>query len=237
MPPRQIPVLIGKLDENGKEMTAEAQVVEGCMEFCDMNGIPPENFGFDGSMRSGIVQEFLSRWSLKVQPLDFGGMPTDRPMAATPNSKTWREYATNFVSELWFATASLIQSGQLRGIQISPNGKDQLCRRRWAYQGLRKRQVEPKAEYKAANEGKSPNEADAIVGAVEIARRLGLVLHGVAPGGGAINELAKILSEIRRNAQVKRYLENKLPSGRLHDISKTNNLGRSHLNSSIPRRR
>lgn len=236
MPPHLIPILIGKKDEEGNELTAERQVVEGCMEYCEANGIPPEHFGFDGSMRAGIVQEFLTRWSLLVNPVDFGGLPTERPISAVKEAKTWREVVMNFVSELWFATASVVQSGQFRGIGLVPKAREQLCRRRWSYKGLRKKQVETKDEYKSSNENKSPNEADALVGCVEMARRLGFVLDGVAPGGSGVMELHRVLSEIANRAKVKRYLENKLPSGRLHDTSGGKHLGRAHLNSNFPRR-
>ena len=171
-----------------------------------------------------------------VNPVDFGGLPTERPISAVKEAKTWREVVMNFVSELWFATASVVQSGQFRGIGLVQKAREQLCRRRWSYKGLRKKQVETKDEYKSSNENKSPNEADALVGCVEMARRLGFVLDGVAPGGSGVMELHRVLSEIANRAKVKRYLENKLPSGRLHDTSGGKHLGRAHLNSNFPRR-
>lgn len=230
-PPAIIPLEIGKKDETGREVSSEKQTVRFCQDFCEGRAIPPENFGFDGSMRASIVQEFLTEWSLKVIPLDFGGVPTIRPMSSSPDSKRWKDEVDNFVSELWFACASIIQSGQIRGLQRSPEAKRQLCARRWRWIGKRRKQIEPKPEFKKNNDNKSPNEADALVGVVEIARRRGFRLLGVQSGMGAAGAIMDFLAKIKQNSLVKRFLKNELPPGTLHGIQSRDTKSRGHLHA------
>ena len=196
-PPHIIPIVIGKLDAEGKVIPVEDQVVDGSREHCREWNIPPNHFGYDGSMRANIGAKFASRWSAQTIPLDTQGPATDRKVSAG-NPKPWKEQVDRFISELWFAIAGIIDSYQLKNLQLSPKAAAQLSSRKWNWQGKRKKSICTKQEYKedmrrAGKNPESPGEADALVGAVEIARRLGFT----ATSGNAKGSLDLILSMMR----------------------------------------
>lgn len=236
--PYIVPIKMGRKGLDGKPIPVEDQIVEGCKEHCRAKGVPETHIAFDGSMRAGIVQKFGANWSLKIQAVDSSGPPSDRKVNAGDNA-TWKDSVDRLLSELWFATASLIDSFQLKNLQLSTRGIEQLKARRWKPQGKHKKRVETKEEYKIEmkNQGKtvrSPGEADCIVGGVGIARRLGLTLEGVAINGGSMALLKEMLQERelhkRRQAVPGLADKDELPRGRLHAMkrqSSTNN-GRLH---------
>lgn len=197
-PPHIIPIRVG-LMKDGKEVPVEDQIVDGSKEHCRENGIPPNHFGYDGSLRAGIGAKFASRWSAQTIPIDSQGAATARRVDAS-SPKPWKEQVDRFISELWFAVSGVIDSYQLKRLDLSPKAVTQLCSRAWAWQGKKKRSICTKAEYKEAMraQGKnpeSPGEADALVGAVEIARRLGFN----ASSGGIQGSLETILSMRQQN--------------------------------------
>jgi hypothetical protein len=236
-PPEEIPVRIGMKDDLGEIVTPERQIVAECKKRCQSKGVLPQEFGFDGSMRSGIVQAFVVHWSTLVQPIDSGGRPTERKVNANTET-TWREAVDRFVTELWFSIASLIDSMQIRGLEHSKKTVEQLCNRRWRWAG-KKKQVEPKVSseedakrqgwgYKSHSNGESPNEADAFVGCVEMARRMGLVLNGIVVSGGSL-ELIRKMNEERESVKMLASLtRNGLPSGVLHATKRGNNSERGN---------
>lgn len=154
----------------GSSITIEQQIVAACYQFCKQHNVPIKNFGYDGSMRAGIVHEMVAMLGGSVQSVDFGGEPTDRPCLG--GMKTAKEQYFNFVSEMYFEMAVTMTSRQFRGGDLIPAAITQLCRRPWK-ERLNRKQVQPKGEYKLANQGNSPNDADVLVGAHELARRDG----------------------------------------------------------------
>lgn len=237
--PHYIAIKVGVRDEHDRDKTINTQIVAEVRKICEQFQIKPENVGFDGSMRAGIVQAF-SAWSLRIIAIDSGGNATDRPVnsiemhPAKPGQPAkpvlWKDRVDRLVTEFWFACASLIDSYQLRGLQHSPKAVRQLTTRRWEWQGKSKKKIETKQEYKdnlKANGqvSESPNEADCVVGCIEIARRLGLALYGQAPGGGSV---AMILQMIRER-QVRQTILTltgvaALPSGTLHAMKRPTSL-------------
>ena len=189
--------------------TPEEQIVKFHREYAERHDIPKENCSFDGSMRSGIVQEYGKGWSNEVSAIDSGGPATNRPMSVLKElvkdgkqreAAIWKDKVSSFITELWMAAASLIISGQIRGLQPAQESTvKQLCSRKWKWSG-KKKQLETKKEYKADNSGKSPNEADALVGGIEIARRRGLMLHGVsAKDGGSMAKILALINSRKNN--------------------------------------
>lgn len=224
-PPITIPI------DLKKGVSPEAQIVAFHKQHCAEKQIPAANVGFDGSMRAGIVHQYAADWGIEVTPVDPQGPATER-VFDSKSKKAWKDEVFNFVAETWFAVGLLIQSGQLRGLGHSPEARSQLCRRSWKWRGDRK-QLQPKDEYKKHNQQKSPNEADALCGAVEMARRRGfnvLVLSG--QGLGAVKLLQQIIAEREQKALVKQILGgNKLPPGHLHGIQADSFHGRSRLHT------
>jgi len=225
--PYVIPIKLGRKDAEGVPIPVDDQIVDGAKEHCRAFGIPESHVGYDGSMRASIVQKFASRWGLRVQAIDSRGSPTDRRCAAG-ESATWKDRVDRLLSVMWFATASLIDSFQLKNLQASPKGVEQLKARQWMHTGKNKKKVQTKSEYmeqmrKQGKSARSPGEADAIVGGVEMARRLGLSMEGVAVNGGAATLLAEMLRERelkKTRATVPGLREREeLPWGRLHAMS------------------
>lgn len=208
-------------DGTYRKVTPEEQIVQFHKEHTARKGIPPENCGFDGSLRAGIVQQYARDWSVKVQAVDPGGTATDR-LFNNRSGRKWNEEVANFVSEQWFAVGLCIQSAQLRGLHLSPKAKEQLCARPWAWKGANKKQVQPKTEFKADNAGKSPNEADALCGGLELARQKGFIIESMTPNGGAI----AVMSAMRQLQELKGIrniaaggMNRDLPPGRLQRTS------------------
>lgn len=230
-PPITVPIDVNLRDSNGVKVSADTQIVMWHKAHCEAKGIPAANSGFDGSMRSGIVHAYASQWSVEVVPIDSQGEATER-IFDPKNKKRWRDEVFNFTSEHWFSAGLLIQSGQLRGLQNSPAAKEQLCKRPWLWKGDRK-QIQPKIKFKADNQSKSPNEADAVCGGIELARRRGMsvtIMQG--PGVGAIRMFQEMRERRAKMAEVKRILGgNKLQRGQLHGIQLASTNGRHHLNS------
>lgn len=242
--PHYIPVRLGLKDIEGKPIPVEDQIVDGAKLVCRKFQIPENHVAFDGSMRASIVQKFATRWSLKVKAIDSGGSPSDKRINAAEQT-TWKQKVDRLLSEMWFSTASLIDSFQLKGLDLSPRAQEQLKTRRWKWSGGRgkgSKSVETKAEYKEGlrEQGKpvrSPGEADCVVGCVQMARTMGLTLDGIAVNGGAADLLKQLLQERenRRNVQHIPGLPGKdeLPHGRLHAMKRTGSQPHGRLHRQI----
>lgn len=224
-PPITVPIDV----ESG--LTAEEQIVDFHREWAERNKVPPENCGFDGSMRASIVQEYGRRWSIRVMAMDSGGSATDRPHSVIKqfNSKTgeekkvtvtWKEKTSNLITELWMSVAQGFISRQIRGLSSNPEAQKQLCARVWEYVGAKKK-MQTKKEYKENNSSKSPNEADAIVGGFEHARRLGFRLLMMAEEKKSAMDVIKgILQEHAVHSVQLPHQSPALPSGRLRSMAR-----------------
>lgn len=179
-------------DPNGKQILAlkESMLVPVSVEIdelpedqiatfvkarCLERNIPPENFGFDSTGRGSLVGALGRIWDPHVVPIEFGGVPTERPVTWLPldQKMTCREYYSKFVSELWYSVALIIQSGQFRGMTEDMLAEG--CMREWGIVGKNKIEVEPKDKMKLKT-GRSPDLFDGLVAGVEMARRLGFVI-------------------------------------------------------------
>lgn len=156
--------------KHGAAVTTEQQIVVQCAEFLSRHDIPRSSFGYDGSMRASIVHEMVAMLGPNVHSIDFGGQATDRPIDSSGTPA--REAYYNFVTEMYFAFATIVQAGQFRGADKIPAAIAQIVRRPWSVTG-KKKQIQPKRDYKAFNQGRSPDDADTLAGGLEMARRLG----------------------------------------------------------------
>lgn len=167
----------------GTRVSPDQQVAVACGEMLQEWNIPFENFGFDGSMRAEFTQEMITTLGNKVIALDFGGQPTER-VADPGTNEIAREIYTTFVAEMYFAFGNLVRAGQFRGGRKIEKAIRQLVKRWWKWRG-KKKTIQPKdglgkadsalalKSYKAEH-GESPDDADTLVGAIEIMRRKGL---------------------------------------------------------------
>lgn len=236
--PITIPIVVGKKDEEGKEIPVEDQIVDGAKAECRRLGIPPEHVGYDGSLRASIGAKFASRWSPQTIPIDSQGPATDRKVSGG-NPKLWKEEVDRFVSEMWFAVALVIDGFQLRNLQLSPKAAAQLCSRPWMWAGKKKKAICTKLEYKEAMkaQGKnpeSPNEADALVGAIEIARRLGFTATAGNTGGGSMQTLLTMIREKEARSTFLTLQRSSLKSGKLNVMTRPTTdreSGKLHVNA------
>jgi hypothetical protein len=236
--PFTIPIKVGVKDAAGREIPVEEQVARGAMKYSRAQGIPDDNFGYDGSMRAGLAQAMSRVWTNRVQAIDSGGKPTDRKVSAGVGSKTWNEVVDRFVSELWFSLASLIDSFQLKGLQQSPKAATQLTTRRWEWSGGKgkgKRRIQTKQEYRdmmsaQGRTAESPNEADALVGCVEMARRMGLSLEGVTVAGGSLELVLDLIRASQMATQMRQTMRRELSPGKLNSSRRQMVLPSGRLN-------
>lgn len=240
--PYLIPIKVGlKITGTDRMRDAEKQIVLAARKHCEANGIPPNHVGYDGSMRAQLAQAMATLWSTQVRALDSMGPPSTRPYTASArdakgNPVTWNQKVDRFVSELWFAASSIIDSLQLRGLRLSPKAVHQLAQRRWQWIGKHKRAVETKQEYKDNLKARgmkmeSPNEADAIVGGIEIARQLGFTLEGVAVSGGSLQMILGMIRDREHKAFLNSLRPNNqgLPPGGLHAMKRQSSISSGKL--------
>ena len=182
----------------GQELTAENQIAVKTGEFLQNHNVKTSHFGFDGSMRAGIVQEMISVLGSRIHAIDFGGTATDR-MGDLTGQLMANELYANFVSEMYFNVGRLVQAGQFRGAELIPGAVAQICRRKWQESGNRK-QIEPKKIYKAMNQGKSPDDADTWVGGFEMALRYGFskIQRGRPQGVNGVGGIRDLINSSER---------------------------------------
>lgn len=229
-PPYTVPIDLKKMGPDGKVVTPEAQIVAFHKKMAGELNIPARNCGYDGSLRSGIVHQYASDWGLEVQPIDSQGLASERIFDFKTKS-TWRDEMANFTTEHWFAVGLCIQAGRLRGLKASPAARSAILRRPWKWKGAKK-QILPKPEFKAINSSRSPNEADALCGALELLRRLGFQFYSPsANSGGVMAMLSKMQSEADSARQLTVNIGETLPRGVLHGMASEQSLNRGRLSS------
>jgi hypothetical protein len=151
---------------------AEDQIFEQVKERLRIEGIEPENFGYDATGRGAALRSVFHReWQNRPVPVEFGGAPSDLP-ASSEDRRPAKEVYDRRVTELWYSARNFTVNGQLRGLDTDECV--QFCSREIKPEKERKKVLDTKDECKAKI-GRSPDDADSVVGLVEMARRLGAV--------------------------------------------------------------
>lgn len=161
------------LTKEGRDLSADLQIALGAAEFCARHQIAASHFGFDSSMRGGVTKEMVSIFGPEILVYDTGNKPTEMVMDSLGAMAS--EKYRNLRSELFFTTAAVINSGQFRDAELVQDALAQICRHRVVRAGI-KEAVESKDDFKKMNQGKSPDAADALTGAIHVARRKGFQL-------------------------------------------------------------
>lgn len=176
------PAILGKINKyskspvlttEGRDYSADLQIAIACAEFIEKNNIPSSNFGFDSSMRGGIVKEMVSILGSQIHAYDTGNKPTEMVMDSLGG--TAQEKYRNLRSEMFFTFAAIVNSGQFRDAELVQGALAQICRHRTVRAGI-KEAVESKEEFKKMNQGKSPDDCDVMTGNAHLARRKGFQL-------------------------------------------------------------
>jgi hypothetical protein len=182
----------------------EEQIAQEVKRQCLLRGIQPENFGYDATGRGTLAVHLARIWSANVNPIEFGGNPTER-MVSEQMRIPCSMYYGKFVTELWYSVRLIIESGQFRGLPDEVAEEGYL--RAWDIYDNNKIDVEPKKDMKIRL-GRSPDLFDALVCAVEIARRRGFKIESLeAPGAGQdanwIDSIQRRCKELRRQRELR----------------------------------
>lgn len=171
--------------------TVEDSLALQAKEEMDRLEIPYANFFFDGTGRSSFTAAAMRAMGTTIQPVEFGGRPSERPNFM---GRKWPEgpdrgtlmpcsrVFDRFVTELWFAWRYVIEAGQFRALpeDVAKDGYLRL----WFLAAGNKMAIEPKASTSGPNKrvgmkeriGRSPDHGDTLVAGIEGARRLGFVI-------------------------------------------------------------
>lgn len=154
----------------------EDQIVAFCQNQCQGRNIPPENFFYDSGMRTSLVSAMTRIWSVNTNPIDCGGVPSDRKVSEGIDMPC-NEYYSKKITELWFSVRLTIEANQFRGLteDVIMEG----CAREWKMVGNNRIEVETKSEMKAKT-GRSPDLFDALAIGVEGARQRGFSIGSLA---------------------------------------------------------
>lgn len=159
------------------EESIARQIVKDCIDA----GVAPSKFGMDISSDGGkMMQAIILEWQKHdpangghVIPISSSGTPSDR-LVSKQDKRTCKEAYDRRITEYWFSVREAIGTKVLWGIDLRAHKKltDELCERMYVHKGS-KVSVETKKEMKARLKH-SPDLADSLVMAIEVARRSGL---------------------------------------------------------------
>ena len=162
------------------EHPPEDQIAVFCKQYCVEHSIKPENFFYDSSGRGSLGTSFARIWSSQINPVEFGGKPTNRPVSldlyihdfktGLRRLKLCREHYSKFVSELWFSVRYAIEAGQVRN--LGEEVMDEGCMREYRRVNDSKIEIETKREMKE-RVGRSPDLFDCTTIVLEGARQRG----------------------------------------------------------------
>lgn len=209
-PPELIPVSVRTIG------APEDQIAEYCKTQCEANDIGPENFFYDSTGRGSMGTAFARAWSADVNPVEFGGPPSARPVCQDlyildektrqTRLKLCAEHYSKRVTEFWFSVRYCIESGQLRG--LTAEVMEEGCMREWKMVRGNKIEIETKEETKERM-GRSPDLFDWLVTVMEGARRRGF----------QIARMASVVSSRDKNEFMERMKERTNSLLRSHELS------------------
>lgn len=200
-----------------KNDPVEDQISWWVRDYCTMHGIPANNFFYDSTGRGSLGPALARNWSAQIQPVEFGGPATDRPVSldfkirdpktGMERPKLCREHYSKFVTELWWSVRSAIESDQLRGLTeiLCSEG----CSREWKETDGNKVEIETKKEMRE-RVGYSPDYFDFLVTAVEGARRRGFTISKLSnatnapksPANSYLHNLARSQQALEKAQQL-----------------------------------
>ena len=185
---------------------AEDQIAKFVQKDCQRHNIPPENVFFDSTGRGSLGTSFARIWSSAVNPLEFGGTPSNRPVCqdlfvkddktGARRLKKCDEHYSKFVTELWFTVRYTIESRQMR--QFPNDVMDEFCQREWMMVRGDKIEIETKDDMKKRT-GRSPDLADWCAIACEGARQKGFRIERLASKDNQ-NKSMQWMTDIRRKS-------------------------------------
>ena len=176
----------------GGEVSYEDQVALQCREENLIHGISAANFGFDFSMRPGIVSSVNQIIGFEAVAFDYNIGALGDYMLKSVNKLTG-DYCYDRVSELAFLAADLFLTKQVRGGEFIDTAMLQLMRTYYQTRS-KKKQVEKKDEYKKRWAGRSPDERDTLMGLAGMLFMRGFRHDSLKSGASAGGAFSKIMA-------------------------------------------
>lgn len=136
------------------------QIARQVKELCEHHDPPvaPEHFSLDSTAEGGGLASILQReWSPAITCVEFGGRASDRPVSEHNQTPCHQHYLYR-VTELWFGVKTLVQNGQIRG--LDNDTALEFCQRIYSMRG-NLIMLESKVDMKKRTK-KSPDDADAV---------------------------------------------------------------------------
>ncbi len=154
----------------GDPVSMEDQVAIQCAELNQAVGVAPTHFGYDFSMKPGVVNSFNRLVGFQSEAFDYNTKPVGYYLQSI--RKNTEDCCKNRNTELAFLGADVFQTKQLRGGQFINAARLQLTRTTYEtknglYIG------EDKKAYKARWNNVSPDERDTYMGIVAMAHKAG----------------------------------------------------------------
>lgn len=187
----------------GQPLAIEEQIAIQCRKLNLANNIPPENFGFDFSMRPEVTPTMRDIVGGECVAFDYHGAPHGYWLEHC--KKDSKEQITSRRGELAFLVADLFINKQVRGGKHIEEAVAQLCREKYELKG-KKWHVESKREYKSRNGGKSPDECDTLKGIVGMAHLRGFRSQTLASGSGDWGVSSKPNNKFLRSTRLNKKL-------------------------------
>jgi hypothetical protein len=180
--PLEIPITIN----TKKDGEAEDQIAGFVKRDSEQKIVPASNIGFDSTGRGSLGTSFGRIGMTQVNPVEFGGSATARPVAEgifvfddklrAKRLKRCDEEYSKRVTEYWFAVRHVVESKQCRSMpEICA---EEFGMREWYRVKEHRIEIEPKEDTKTRM-GCSPDYADWACIIVEMARRLGFTIDGL----------------------------------------------------------
>jgi hypothetical protein len=153
-----------------EEAEIHYQIVNQCVDLCEVLKIPPNRFAIGSSGEGGgLLSIFRREWGAVVG-IEEAGSVSERPISNS-NPKPCCEEYDRVVTELWFAVREFAIHDCLRG--MSDEALKEFYARRWGIQSHKVR-LETKLEFKGHFK-RSPDYGDVCAFCIELARRLGAI--------------------------------------------------------------
>lgn len=159
----------------------EDQIAAFVQKDMEANGIPTTQCFYDSTGRGTLGPAFARLLGSAVPvPVEFGGKPSSRPVRHdlfvvendVKRHQRCNEYYLDFVSELWFSSAYVIQCDQMR--ELPEDVMKEGCQREYGRGRGNKLFIESKHDKKARERMvRSPDLYDWLVTAIEGARQMG----------------------------------------------------------------
>ena len=157
----------------------EQSIARQFVDECVRRSVMPDMAGMDISSDGGKIYAEIVRYWLPIDPRasEFRAISSmgkaSESIVSDTDKRTCREAYDRRVTELWMSVRAAVLTSVLRSFPTESDTMDQFSKRRYAMKKGNKTSIETKGEMKLRL-GRSPDDADAFVYLVEMARKHGL---------------------------------------------------------------